>query len=960
MTSPPSSGGGAGSGFGISTIMVCLLFGTNALLFAFFQLVRFGLVSPMHSNSVSISASDEKNKGKNSGGEEKVMSKPFIGSLECFTNLTSEMFRLGMIMALTYIAENNWIFDHSGKEYSRDLFIFVLIVFFGYAFYTIKPVHDLSLLSREQSEEWKGWMQFIFLLYHYFHAEEVYNSVRVMITCYVWMTGFGNFSFFYMKGDYSWLRVMQMMWRLNFSVLLLMWTHGNTYILYYICPMHTFYFLMVYLTMYIFSSSNYSKWGIRLKLFVLGVIIYIVWDINGGLFDFLFGFLGTDSVIGAGRGSVWEYYFRTSLDHWSSFLGMIFALNFPLAEQYFVKAKGWPLVLTAVLMAVVTIWWGSNIYVMEKMTYNLSHSYTAIIPLTSYIFFRNITPAVRSGVSMSLHDLGKTTLETYLLQHHIWLTSNAKTLLTIVPNHPWVNFALATVLFFVVSKELYRLTMSLRGMMIPDDKTIAFNNIIGMSLVVGFLFFIASLLHAAEVTLFGIMLSCMALMMLTLFLFSRFARQLADNFVYQQWYTRALTIVAICFGIGLMGQIIFSSSQSSPSNSNGGTSSSIFSLSKPYIGNTPACLASISQGHWVKTKCTETPPNVLNKLAYCQSDKWVWDSNTCPVGKMSTTKARSVFKGKKIVFIGDSIMRSAYHQFNALIDPSYSQNVSAAWKHTNLSFKPGFAMNSTISFVWAPTVKNITYYMGSVANDKNSKIDFTVCGAATWDALYTRNIKDYSADLDKLATSLPGGNTINVWLQPTKIIDGKLPTTDKQQFMTESIIQQYRNAVTSSRASQKFNVILNPMQTSLSHESGSSDGVHYSEEVYKVIAQMCANAYAMHFPSFYASKLSVPKATPKPTGSMSFPFAGALVLALSAVMLITMDGFLGLGYISLRAFGKCYDWEAAYSGLHKKLLNSHNRSPPSRDVSTQEVEGLLGNHNEDPPLEKTESGADGL
>ena len=60
------------------------------------------------------------------------------------------------------------------------------------------------------------------------------------------------------------------------------------------------------------------------------------------------------------------------------------------------------------------------------------------------------------------YSLGKTTLETYLLQHHIWLTSNAKTLLTIVPNHPWINFAITTVLFFTVSKELYRLTMSLR------------------------------------------------------------------------------------------------------------------------------------------------------------------------------------------------------------------------------------------------------------------------------------------------------------------------------------------------------------------------------------------------------------------------------------------------------------------------------------------------------------------
>ena len=45
-----------------------------------------------------------------------------------------------------------------------------------------------------------------------------YNAIRVMITCYVWMTGFGNFSFFYIKRDFSAVRLLQMMWRLNFLV----------------------------------------------------------------------------------------------------------------------------------------------------------------------------------------------------------------------------------------------------------------------------------------------------------------------------------------------------------------------------------------------------------------------------------------------------------------------------------------------------------------------------------------------------------------------------------------------------------------------------------------------------------------------------------------------------------------------------------------------------------------------
>jgi hypothetical protein len=443
--------------FGVGVIMICLLFGTNFFLFMLFQIMKF-FSKPIETSSPSA---DGKKKG-NANAHAKELSKPFVGSVDCYTNLTAELFRLSLIMGMTYVCEYLWFFEHSTKSYSRDLFMFVLIIFFAYAYYTMKPITDLSLLGREQTEEWKGWMQFIFLLYHYFHAEEVYNSVRVMITCYVWMTGFGNFSFFYTKQDFSWLRVVQMLWRLNFSVLLLMWTHENTYILYYICPMHTFYFLMVYVTMYCFSYMNQTKWAIRWKLLVLAIIIYIVWDVNNGLFDILFAWLGTDKMIGAGSGSVWEWYFRTSLDHWSTLLGMIFALNFPLAEQYFIKARGIPLVLAAIVMALVTGWWLYYIFPLDKLSYNLAHSYFAIIPLTSYIFFRNLTPGIRSVVSMSLHDLGKTTLETYLLQHHIWLSSNAKTLWTLIPEHPWINFAICTFIFFAVSKELYRLTMSLR------------------------------------------------------------------------------------------------------------------------------------------------------------------------------------------------------------------------------------------------------------------------------------------------------------------------------------------------------------------------------------------------------------------------------------------------------------------------------------------------------------------
>lgn len=68
---------------------------------------------------------------------------------------------------------------------------------------SLQPVRTPLLLNRPQTEEWKGWMQVLFLLYHYFEAKEAYNAIRIFIAGYVWMTGFGNFSYYYRTGDFG-------------------------------------------------------------------------------------------------------------------------------------------------------------------------------------------------------------------------------------------------------------------------------------------------------------------------------------------------------------------------------------------------------------------------------------------------------------------------------------------------------------------------------------------------------------------------------------------------------------------------------------------------------------------------------------------------------------------------------------------------------------------------------------
>ncbi len=334
-----------------------------------------------------------------------------------------------------------------------------------------------DLLNRDQTEEWKGWMQFIFLIYHYYHAEEVYNAIRVMITCYVWMTGFGNFSFFYLKNDYSIVRVLQMLWRLNFLCLFLCLTQGTTYILYYICPIHTYFFLMVYATMAIGKNLNYTKYGIRIKLAFVACLIFLTWDVDSKLFQMVhFLFVGNKPTLGATKGTMWEWYFRTALDHWSTFLGMIFAANYPITSLFYRKLEALPplkcwlgkLAVGAPLLLAFTMW-AKGPFMLEKFQYNITNPYFGFLPLITYIYFRNLTPSMRSHSLVLLNEIGRTTLETYLMQHHIWLTSNAKTVLVLIPGWPKVNLLVVTCIYFTLSRKLYRLTLLLRGMLLPND-----------------------------------------------------------------------------------------------------------------------------------------------------------------------------------------------------------------------------------------------------------------------------------------------------------------------------------------------------------------------------------------------------------------------------------------------------------------------------------------------------------
>ncbi|KAG9355451.1 hypothetical protein JZ751_000289 [Albula glossodonta] len=365
------------------------------------------------------------------------------------------------------------------------------------------PLLAAKLLNREQTDEWKGWMQLVILIYHISGASAfipVYMHVRVLVAAYLFQTGYGHFSFFWLKGDFGLYRVCQVLFRLNFLVVVLCLVMDRPYQFYYFVPLVTFWFAVIYGTlamwpqilqkkandMFVFIGSGFWHMAVLVKL--LGLLFFICFfAYSQGLFESVFSVWPISTLFEL-QGSIHEWWFRWKLDRFAVINGMLFAFIYLVLQkcQVLSEGKGEPLFSTRIsncllFISVVSFLtysiWASSC--KNKTECNELHPYISVVQILAFILIRNIPGYARSIYSSFFAWFGKISLELFICQYHIWLAADTKGILVLIPGNPMLNIIVSTFIFVCVAHEISQITNELAQVAIPKESGALLKRLLG-------------------------------------------------------------------------------------------------------------------------------------------------------------------------------------------------------------------------------------------------------------------------------------------------------------------------------------------------------------------------------------------------------------------------------------------------------------------------------------------------
>lgn len=329
-----------------------------------------------------------------------------------------------------------------------------------------------SFLSRDQMDEWKGWMQCLILTYHWTGAKDSsIDTLFYLCVCgYLFQAGYGNTLYYMNKGDFSFNHVAATLLRLNLLPCFLAYFMDTDYMFYYISPLLSFWFLTVYATMAIGGKRNNDVQFLFAKICISCMLVstmllatpFTPWTLH--ILKTIFRIQWNDK----------EWQHHTTMNIFIVYIGMLAAIAHREMKNAKVSIhRG--LRISLVFGSLLAIFhYLSVAATLRNDVYKKWHSYLSAIPILAFLVLRNISSCARNHHSKAMAWLGRCYLEIYVLQTHLLLAADNngilivdglfgdgtllgdrwRTLIFIVPIFLWISHAVADSTAYIVKMIL--------------------------------------------------------------------------------------------------------------------------------------------------------------------------------------------------------------------------------------------------------------------------------------------------------------------------------------------------------------------------------------------------------------------------------------------------------------------------------------------------------------------------
>lgn len=431
------------------------------------------------------------------------------------------MATLALIMAYFYLCDRTNFFMKENKYYSEFSFwipvgyVFVLGLFFT------EDSKYTKVLHRDQTDELRGWMQLVILIYHLTGADRVlpiYMHIKVLISGYLFLSGYGHFTYMWHTGNAGVTRLLQILFRLNFATIVLCLCMNRPYQFYYYVPLISFWFALVWFVLAVppqVTAQTVAENGAQLLYLVAKVVclfgVATVLYMSEVFFERVFVTRPWKALFVTTDDDIHEWWYRWKLDRYTITAGMVFAACFHVAQR---SVSIWGAVIlgceylttnsvllcrrhnlfddnnhgnlfnrrlsiiaTLAAVAGVGFYTTFTFVCASKLECDEIHSYIAFIPIVGYLVLRNISGILRTRFSAFFAWFGRISLELFVCQYHVWLAADRNGVLVLLPGFPNANIIVTSFVFVCVAHEVHRVTHVLLPWAVPNDWRLALRNL---------------------------------------------------------------------------------------------------------------------------------------------------------------------------------------------------------------------------------------------------------------------------------------------------------------------------------------------------------------------------------------------------------------------------------------------------------------------------------------------------